>query len=65
MKHTRPFEAPDAEEHENLLTENTEDIDQYPDCGLPRHTRLRLLKGAIIPTTAAMVEFIDHARPLP
>lgn len=58
-----PFAAPDAADHERLLTEETEDLDEYPDCGLPRHTRLMLLKGIILPTTVAMVEFIEHARP--
>jgi hypothetical protein len=56
-------DAPDAEEYERLLTEDTEDLDEYPDCGLSRHARLRLLKGIILPTTVAMVEFIEHARP--
>ena len=59
----RPFDVPEAAEHERLLTEDTEDLDEYPDCGLPRHTRLRLLKGMILPTTVAMVKFIECARP--
>jgi len=63
MGFVRPFDAPDAADHERLLTEDTEDLDEYPDCGLPRHTRLRLLKGMILPTTVAMVEFIERARP--
>jgi hypothetical protein len=58
----RPFDVPDAADHERLLTEDTEDLDEYPDCGLPRYTRLRLLKGMIIPTTVAMVEFMEYAR---
>ena len=63
MGFVRPFNTPNAADHEQLLTEDTEDLDEHPDCGLPRHTRLRLLKGMILPTTVAMVEFIEHARP--
>jgi hypothetical protein len=58
----RPYDAPDVDEHERLLTEDTEVIDTLPDCGLPRHTRLRLLAGTILPTTAAMVQYHEHAR---
>lgn len=53
----------DAEKHERLLTEDTEDLDNYHDCGLTRYTRLKLLKGEIMPTTARMVQFLGLARP--
>lgn len=54
----------DAEKHEQLLSEDTEDLDDYHDCGLTRYTRLRLLKGEIMPTTAKMVLFLSLARPV-
>ena len=57
-------DLPDVAEHESLLTYDTADIDEYPDCGLSRYTRLKLLKGIILPTTVSMVEFLEHARPI-